>query len=80
MRGRLLTLAVALMAFVLVSCGGGTAEEGASDLTYSPNPFYDDLDRMSVSFKTSGPAREGFEYIVWLSITGPDVDLEECAA
>jgi hypothetical protein len=70
-----LTTALALL---VVGCGGGKAEEGVSDLTYAPQPFYDDLLTMSVNFTTTGPAREGFEYAVVFEIVGADTNLLGC--
>ena len=65
--------------FIVAGCGGGDAPEGVTGLAYSPKPFYDDLETMSVSFTTTGPARSGFQYVATYSITGPDVDALKCA-
>ena len=65
-------LATALTLLV-AGCGAGDSEageEGVSNISYSPKPFCDDLDRLKISVTTTGAAREGFQYIVGLGIDG----------
>ncbi len=78
---KITALAPVVSVLALVGCGdAGEPHEGVSELSYAPKPFYDDLDRMHVSFTTTGPARPGFEYEVILSMKGPEVDVLECGA
>ena len=51
--------------------------EGISSLTYAPKPFVDTSSRMRVEFTTTGRARPGHYYDVYVFIDAPD-DARNC--
>lgn len=81
MRMGIATLLVFLLA--MTACGG-TGDEttaaqpspGVSFLDYSPQPFFKDMDEMTVRFTTTGPA-SGDEYVVHV-VTGKDKRDNDC--
>jgi hypothetical protein len=53
--------------------------EGISSLTYAPKPFVDTSSRMRVDFTTTGRARPGHYYDVYVFIDAPD-DARNCVS
>ena len=51
-----------------VSSDAAISAEGVSALTYGPKPFTDALSRMRVRFTTTGPARPGYYYDVYVFV------------
>lgn len=52
--------------------GAELSAEGVSSLSYAPKPFTDTLSRMRVDFTTTGPARPGHFYDVYVFVKRPD--------
>lgn len=69
--------AIGAIAFGCVSGSAGALHteflaEGVSTLSYTPKPFTAGLSRMSVRFTTTGRARPGYYYDVYLFIDARD--------
>lgn len=70
----IVALCLALMANALIptasAAGAGSAPPVISGLAYMQKPLYDDQSLIGVSFKTSRPARPGWEYGITFFIGG----------
>lgn len=71
--GKVIGILVALAIIVAPAASqAAPAANVVSGLRYTPNPLYNDDYVMTVSFKTSRPARAGYEWLVVFSISGAE--------
>lgn len=67
-------LALSTVALILCGTAQAATKPVISDLDYQSKPLYDDQSTIAVLFRTSRPARPGYEYGIVLTVGGKYAD------